>query len=101
MNLVCKIFLSLLLVIGMTGCGTVATHLMPASQRPPGVGGVYRGTKFDSFVLSGIGKSKEAEVWGYGVVFGPIVVCDFPFSIVADTLMLPFDAFSNNSTNAP
>src|SRR5438034_5961040 len=89
-----------LLVIG-TGCGTVATHLMPPSERPPGVSGVYRGTKFDSFMLSGIGKSKGAEVWGYGVVFGPIVICDFPLSLVADTLMLPFDAFSNSSTNAP
>jgi uncharacterized protein YceK len=85
----------------VTGCGTVATHVMSPSERPPGTFGLYRGTKFDAFMLNGICKSKEAEAWGYGVVFGPIVICDLPLSVVADTIMLPFDAFSNAATNAP
>ena|SRR5204863_9568734 len=92
--------LTLLLLIGPTGCGTVASHVLPPSERPTGVSGVYRGTKYDSFMLSVMAESREAA-GGYGDPFEPFVICDLPLSVVADTLLLPFDAFSHSSTNAP
>ena len=52
-------------------------------------------------MIGAAGNSKEAEVQAFAIIFVPFWICDLPLSAVADTLVWPFDAFSNNSTNTP
>ena len=74
----------LLLTPALTGCSTLLTL---DSKEP------YSGTKFN------------IEVWGPGpcygvgcaglVIFRPLSIIDFPFSLVGDTLMLPIKGIQN------
>ncbi len=71
----------LLLLVLMQGCGTIVSHSELSTQArvpSPGAGRFYRGVQYDAQYLDG--------------VFGLAVMCDVPFSFLADTLMLPFDA---------
>ena len=92
---------SLLVVLCCSGCGTVATHVMPRSEFPPEVSGIYRGTKFHSFLWSGAVRHSEAEVWGYMIAFSPFLICDFPLCLAGDTLLLPLDLMTLSDTNQP
>lgn len=81
---------SLLLLILMQGCGTIVSHSqLPdgATVLSPGVSRFYRGVQYDGRHLDG--------------PFGLLVMCDVPFSLVADTMMIPFDARSHYIVEQP
>lgn len=69
---------SLLFLILVQGCGTFISHSELSSGAVSGR--FYRGVQYDGSNLDG--------------PFGLAVMCDVPFSFVADTLMIPFDAQS-------
>ena len=76
---------SLLLLILVQGCGTLIAH----SDLSAGAGAsrFYRGVQYDGKNLDG--------------PFGVAVMCDVPFSLVADTLMIPFDAGGHHVVEQP
>lgn len=76
---------SFLFLILVQGCGTIASHSqLSAGALSPGAGRLYRGVQYDGKNLDG--------------PFGLVVMCDVPFSFVADTLMIPFDARNHYSS---
>jgi uncharacterized protein YceK len=68
---------SLLFLILVQGCGTLS----------PGAGRLYRGVQYDGKYVGG--------------AFGLAVMCDVPFSFVADTLMIPFDVRNHYPVELP
>jgi uncharacterized protein YceK len=67
-----------------SGCGTVGGHVMGRSSGGESfepLGGVYQGVRVDYAMI--------AELRGFWPVVG---ILDFPLSLVADTVILPFDA---------
>lgn len=75
-----KILLSGLLVIG--GCSSVMTHT-------GGQSGYYPGTRASMEMLT------DSETnWGYK----PFVALDMPFTVVLDTVLLPWDSFRSNKS---
>ena len=78
--------ISLAALVTCSGCGTCLTHgSMHGSQYGRGV---YLGTTYDVGIIGSSFSSDESH-WG-GFTFG---VIDFPFSFVADTIILPYDLF--------
>jgi uncharacterized protein YceK len=65
------------------GCGTIASHQNSSPVLLPGEPRFYRGVTYDGMLMS------ELEP------FGLFIMLDVPFSFVADTVMLPFDAKSH------
>lgn len=79
---------SLLLLILLQGCGTIVSHSeLSAGGLSPRAGRFYRGVQYDGKNLDG--------------PFGLAVMCDVPFSFVADTLMIPFDARNHYGSAQP
>ena len=80
-NLFTRILLPGLLAGFCSGCGTFANNDENADHKPyGGVVGIYRGAT---------GKDE-----GHGANFlAPLLFLDMPFSLVGDTLMLPFDVY--------
>ena len=79
---------SLLFLILVQGCGTLISHSdLCAGALSPGAGRLYRGVQYDGKYLDG--------------AFGLAVLCDVPFSFVADTLMIPFDVRSHYPVEQP
>jgi len=78
--------ISLAALFSCSGCGTVITHGgMHGTQYGQGV---YLGTTFDCMgVVASF--SGEHSDWGAAT----FCVFDFPFSLVADTIILPYDLF--------
>jgi uncharacterized protein YceK len=72
---------SLIALLLCSGCGTIITH---AGSREAEMNvrrnGVYQGVRLDSYFIT-------EQSW-IGAIYG---VADFPFSLVADTLILPYD----------
>lgn len=92
--------LSLLLLIGTTGCGTIIAHAKGPQGRPPEVSGVYQGAKYDFWWLNTYA-SNDGDLQMEGVLYGPAYFIDIPISAVFDTLLLPYDALSSSSENGP
>ncbi|WP_193015837.1 YceK/YidQ family lipoprotein [Proteus sp. FME41] len=83
-NLTLITFLTTLL----TGCSSVMTHASPNKE-------LYSGTKNNMAML------KDDET---GWAMKPLVLLDFPFSAVLDTLLLPYDYYTQSddkSNNSP
>jgi uncharacterized protein YceK len=79
---------SLLFLVLVQGCGTLISHSdLSARALSPGAGRLYRGVQYDGKYLDG--------------AFGLAVMCDVPFSFVADTLMIPFDMRSHYPVEQP
>jgi uncharacterized protein YceK len=77
---------SLAALFSCSGCGTAITHGgMHGTQYGRGV---YLGTTYDCMFV-GASFSGEDSDWG-AATFG---VLDIPFSLVADTIILPYDLF--------
>jgi uncharacterized protein YceK len=62
------------LLVAASGCGTIYQHQNNNT-------GPYSGVRFDALAIGGSGDTGLAVVGGL----------DFPFSAVADTLLLPYD----------
>jgi len=92
--------LSLLLLLGTTGCGTIIAHSKGPLGRPPEVSGVYQGAKYDCWWLNTYA-SNDGDLKMEGFLFGPVYFIDIPISAVFDTLLLPYDALSSSSENGP
>jgi len=88
--------------LSLQGCGTVVTHTIPKADATSfSVGsGLYRGARWDATLVS-LAASKDHEYRLYGIAFAPFWLCDLPVSCAVDTLFIPFDAASNQSTNQP
>lgn len=72
----------------LTGCSRVMTHAGPNKE-------LYSGTKNNMAML------KDDET---GWAMKPLVLLDFPFSAVLDTLLLPYDYYTKSddkSDNSP
>ena len=72
-----------------SGCSTVVSHSL--SKGPPPV---YAGTWLNSHVIKDAGSEAASDgaaalVFAYGVI-------DFPFSLVGDTICLPYDLTRQN-----
>lgn len=83
-NLTLVTFLTTLL----TGCSSVMTHAGPNKE-------LYSGTKNNMTML------KDDET---GWAMKPLVILDLPFSAVLDTLLLPYDYYTqgdDKSDNSP
>lgn len=80
--------LLVLLVTLLTGCSSVMTHAGPNKE-------LYSGTKNNMTML------KDNET---GWAMKPLVILDLPFSAVLDTLLLPYDYYTQDddkSDNSP
>lgn len=71
-----------LLILAM-GCGTIVSHQAPSRMLLQGEPRFYRGVTYDGKQIT------ENQA------FGLLIMCDVPFSFVADTFMIPFDAKSH------
>lgn len=83
-----KLTLMTLFMTSLTGCSSVMTHAGPNKE-------LYSGTKNNVNMLS------DDET---GWAIKPLVILDFPFSAVLDTLLLPYDYYTvsdDKSENSP
>jgi uncharacterized protein YceK len=78
------------------GCGTLSTHGIPEQPDTPRV---YRGTQLDAHLLRSGVAPKETDETHDGTELrvlilagSPFIVADLALSLVADTLLLPYDA---------
>jgi uncharacterized protein YceK len=78
------------------GCGTLSTHGVPEKPDAPRV---YRGTQHDAHLLrSGVAPKDTDETHNNTelrvliLVGSPFLLADLALSLVADTLLLPYDA---------
>ncbi|EOD7313815.1 TPA: YceK/YidQ family lipoprotein [Proteus mirabilis] len=75
-------------MLSLTGCSSVMTHAGPNNE-------LYSGTKNNVNMLS------DDET---GWAMKPLVILDLPFSALLDTLLLPYDYYTqhdDNSDNSP
>ncbi|WP_064718153.1 YceK/YidQ family lipoprotein [Proteus hauseri] len=83
-----KLTLITLFMTSLTGCSSVMTHAGPNKD-------LYSGTKNNVSMLS-----DEETGWA----IKPLVILDFPFSAILDTLLLPYDYYTisdDKSDNSP
>jgi uncharacterized protein YceK len=78
------------------GCGTLSTHGIPEQ---PDTSRVYRGTQLHAHLLrSGIAPKETDETHDNTklrvliLAGSPFIIADLALSLVADTLLLPYDA---------
>jgi uncharacterized protein YceK len=76
------------------GCGTIYSHDLAPGELP-GDPQIYRGTHFDAHLLRKAIAPKETiddtEQRAFLWVFLPFILADLPLSVVADTIVLPFE----------
>ncbi len=73
----------------MAGCSTMAETFDDSARCGPRP---YCGSATDIEVISALGD----ESAGAFQVLAPLALIDLPFSVVADTLFLPYTAFNQN-----
>ena len=83
------------LVMMLNGCSTIMLHKETSGSSSENFSSEYYvGTKFDAMLISipfNCDKKTDACVLGLlWPVFGPLALIDLPFSMVADTVYLPF-----------
>jgi uncharacterized protein YceK len=83
-----KLFFGMLTVALLTGCSTLAETF---DDRPRCGVHPYCGVSTDIEVI----KAATEENAGIFRALVPLAVIDLPFSLVADTLLLPYTAFAN------
>ena len=98
-----KVMIGALVMVGLQGCGTLASRLPPPKDRPlPTTSiGHYRGVRWDIELLdTGVGRTDPG---GENLESGflPFYLADLPLSGIADTVLLPFERVRNPVTNAP
>ncbi len=70
-------------VLAHTGCGTIASRTMPGYDGP----WIYSGTVMDvAAVFGGASEGGEGSI-------AALLIFDVPFSLVADTLLLPLTIY--------
>jgi len=88
------------------GCSTIATQLSPTQQVAKEVFGdeeiplIYGGVRMDAKMVKDISKGGSGQAGGIGAMY---VLIDFPLSLVADTLLLPYSIYRtcNENTQLP
>jgi uncharacterized protein YceK len=87
MRLLCAVITSMLLI---SGCATLSETFEERSHC--GNSRIYCGTRVDAIMIA------MATDEGAGVLraFWPIALIDLPFSIVADTLLLPYTMYKGS-----
>ncbi|MCJ8206258.1 YceK/YidQ family lipoprotein [Pseudomonas sp. RGM2987] len=84
-----KFFLASLAVVSLTGCSTLSETF---DERPRCGPHPYCGSSSDIELI----KAATDENAGIFRALVPLAVIDLPFSIVADTLFLPYTAFASD-----
>ena len=74
-------------VICLSGCATVGRFVLSDM----GYHGIYQATKLDTFALQNAPDAWRAGEYFQCCIMTPVFVLDYPFSIVFDTLLLPYD----------
>jgi uncharacterized protein YceK len=81
--------------LALAGCGTIAARTSGANER------IYPATSIDALCIRTGGGNWEndnpslsSQIVGWGIMT-PFWILDFPFSLVSDTVMLPFDIRNN------
>ena len=87
--------LFILLVLFLSGCATSLTiYVGRQNERYSLSEGIYPATKLDAMVLSYAPEAWRNESKLECIVETPLIVLDLPFSLVFDTLLLPYDLIS-------
>ena len=56
--------------------------------------GVYPATKFDTEAIRGLPTVWNEKDYLNAIITTPVIILDYPFSLVFDTLLLPYDLFT-------
>lgn len=84
-----KFGLWIAVILGLTlcsGCSTIVSHGLAKGAPPP-----YAGTYINSHLIKDAGSEAASDGTGPAIIVVVYGVIDFPFSLVADTLCLPYD----------
>ena len=74
----------------LTGCSTFAETFSETPHCPGSL--VYCGTRVDAYLIS-VATDEDAGILR---AFWPIALIDLPFSVVADTLILPYTLYQDS-----
>ena len=89
--------------LALTGCANLMYHSDGCKDAPA----VYRGTREDSVAVAQIFVVKPE--WHSGcyaeasyahaacILLSPVLIVDWPFEVVADTLTLPYDVYKDST----
>ena len=87
--------LFIVLAIALSGCSSIRSR----SDMPPEKWTVFPGVQQDGSDMIGTLSGQVQPLWTSALV-GPVLLADVPFSLVTDTLALPYDLYTmgNNGT---
>ncbi len=71
----------------LLGCSTVIARAIEENAPPVGAPAVYSGVKLDAMVVAGAATTGDSGM----ILLSIPAIVDLPLSLVADTLLLPFD----------
>ena len=74
-------------VLSLSGCATTGRFVLSDM----GYHGVYPATKLDTFALQQTPDAWRHSEYVLCCVMVPVFIMDYPFSLVFDTLLLPYD----------
>ncbi len=81
--------LLILLAIALSGCSSIRSR----SDMPPEKWTVFPGIQQDGSDMIGTLSGQVQPLWTSALV-GPVLLADVPFSLVTDTLALPYDLYA-------
>lgn len=95
--------LLLVAAMALTGCANLMYHSDGCKDAPS----IYRGTREDSCAVAQIfverpdwhgGSSAEAAyAHAACIIISPVLLVDWPFEVVADTITLPYDIYKDST----
>ncbi len=93
-SLICAFIITLILSTFLTGCASIGSRGISSMGDNPL--GLYPGVRTDFHILRMSFSSKTSETDEKNNVFLFVyAIIDFPFSLVLDTICLPYDMFHN------
>lgn len=87
--------LLILLAIALSGCSSIRSR----SDMPPEKWTVFPGIQQDGSDMVGTLSGQVQPLWTSALV-GPVLLADVPFSLVTDTLALPYDLYAMGNNGA-
>ena len=87
--------LFIVLAIALSGCSSIRSR----SDMPPEKWTVFPGIQQDGSDMIGTLSGQVRPLWTSALV-GPVLLADVPFSLVTDTLALPYDLYAMENNGA-
>lgn len=87
--------LFIVLAIALSGCSSIRSR----SDMPPEKWTVFPGIQQDGSDMIGTFSGQVRPLWTSALV-GPVLLADVPFSLVTDTLALPYDLYAMENNGA-